>query len=55
MVTIGAAYATTGMGRLANFSGIIVNLWKTDAVYVIPAALAIIVFDIIWRRRQKQV
>jgi len=54
MITVGAAYANTGMGRLANFSGILVNLWKTDAIYIIPVALAIIAVDII-RSRIKEI
>jgi hypothetical protein len=55
MVTVGAAYANTGTGRLANYSGILLNLWQTDAVYIIPVALAFILFDIIWRKTKKNI
>jgi len=53
MATFGAAYANTGMGRLTNMSGIILNLWKTDAIYIIPVALAVIAIDIVRQRMQR--
>ena len=52
MVVVGAAYANTGLGRLANFTGILTNLWTTEAIYAIPVALLVIAIDVI-RRRMK--
>lgn len=53
MVTMGAAYANTGMGRLSSYATILLNLWKTDAMYFIPIALIIVAIDIIRRRTKK--
>jgi len=52
MCSVGVAFASTGLGRLANFTGIMLNLLTTDAIYVIPAAIAVIAIDV-YRRRKK--
>jgi len=54
MAVVGAAYANTGTGRLANYSGILLNLLKTDAVYIAAGALVVIAVDILRRRAKKK-
>lgn len=50
MAGLGGAFANTTMGRLANMSGILLKLWKTEAIYIIAGAAIIIAIDIIRSR-----
>lgn len=50
MAGLGGAFANTTMGRLANMSGILLKLWKTEAIYVIAGAALIIAIDTIQKR-----
>jgi len=53
MAGLGGAFANTGMGRFANMSGVLLNLWnKTEAIYVIAGALIVIAIDVL-RQRMK--
>ena len=50
MAGLGGAFANTTMGRLANMSGILLKIWKTEAIYIIAGAAIIIAIDTIQRR-----